>query len=74
MKIVIPNRGPAKKLKQIGIRVTQQEYAFLSELAKQKQASRSFVAETLIRAAMNELKTKGRKPNKPKCLNQNSMS
>jgi hypothetical protein len=53
MEIVIPSK--TKKLKQIGVRLTVKEYELISLIAKEKKASRSFVAETLIRAAMGEL-------------------
>ena len=47
-----------RKTKIVGIRLYEEEYALISSLAKKKKASRSFVAESLIRAAMGELKQK----------------
>lgn len=47
-----------RKTKVIGIRLYKEEYDRITSLAKEKKASRSFVAESLIRAAMGELKQK----------------
>ena len=47
-----------RKTKVIGIRLYKEEYDRISSIAKEKKASRSFVAESLIRAAMGELKQK----------------
>jgi hypothetical protein len=44
-----------RETKVIGIRLYQEEYNLISSVAKQKKASRSFVAETLIRATIGEL-------------------
>ncbi len=38
----------------IGVRLYKEEYDFISEVARKKKASRSFVAESLLRAAMSE--------------------
>ena len=45
-----------RKTKIVGIRLYQEEYDLISAIAKKKKASRSFVAESLIRAAIGELK------------------
>jgi len=39
----------------IGVRLYKEEYDFISEVARKKKASRSFVAESLLRAAISEL-------------------
>jgi hypothetical protein len=44
-----------RKTKVIGVRLYKEEYEFVSEVARQKKASRSFVAESLLRAAITEL-------------------
>jgi uncharacterized protein (DUF1778 family) len=44
------------KSKIVGIRLYKEEYDLISAIAKSKKASRSFVAESLIRAAIGELK------------------
>lgn len=48
-------RQKRRKSKVIGVRLYEEEYQFISEVAKKKNASRSFVAESLLRAAMSEL-------------------
>jgi hypothetical protein len=48
-------RQKRRKTKVIGVRLYKEEYDFISEVARKKKASRSFVAETLLRAAMSEL-------------------
>jgi uncharacterized protein (DUF1778 family) len=45
-----------RKSKVVGIRLYKEEYDLISAIAKKKKASRSFVAESLIRSAMSELK------------------
>jgi uncharacterized protein (DUF1778 family) len=45
-----------RKSKVVGIRLYKEEYDLISAIAKRKKASRSFVAESLIRAAIGELK------------------
>ena len=45
-----------RKSKIVGIRLYKEEYDLISTIAKKKKASRSFVAESLIRAAIGELK------------------
>jgi len=45
-----------RKTKIVGIRLYKEEYDLISAIAKEKKASRSFVAESLIRAAIGELK------------------
>jgi len=45
-----------RKSKIVGIRLYKEEYELISAIAKKKKASRSFVAESLIRAAIGELK------------------
>jgi uncharacterized protein (DUF1778 family) len=45
-----------RKSKVVGIRLYKEEYDLISAIAKKKKASRSFVAESLIRAAMGSLK------------------
>jgi hypothetical protein len=47
-----------RKAKVVGIRLYQKEYDLISAIAKEKKVSRSFVAESLIRAAMGELNSK----------------
>ncbi|MGA8151492.1 MAG: hypothetical protein WB952_11125 [Terriglobales bacterium] len=44
-----------RKSKIVGIRLYKEEYDLISAIAKKKKASRSFVAESLIRAAIGEL-------------------
>ena len=44
-----------RKTKVIGVRLYKEEYEFISEVARKKKASRSFVAESLLRAAISEL-------------------
>jgi hypothetical protein len=48
-----------RKMKVIGIRLYKEEYDLISSIAKKKKASRSFVAETLIRSAIGLLKKEG---------------
>jgi uncharacterized protein (DUF1778 family) len=50
-----------RKTKIVGIRLYKDEYDLISAIAKEKKASRSFVAESLIRAAIGELKVTNRK-------------
>jgi hypothetical protein len=50
-----------RKTKIVGIRLYKEEYELISAIAKEKKASRSFVAECLIRAAIGELKVTNRK-------------
>jgi hypothetical protein len=50
MKIEI--RQKRRKTKVIGVRLYKEEYQFISEVARKKKASRSFVAESLLRAAI----------------------
>jgi len=50
-----------RKTKIVGIRLYKEEYDLISAIAKEKKASRSFVAESLIRAAIGELKVANRK-------------
>lgn len=50
-----------RKSKIVGIRLYKEEYDLISAIAKEKKASRSFVAESLIRAAIGELKLFTRK-------------
>jgi hypothetical protein len=45
-----------RKTKLVGIRLYRDEYDFISAIAKKKKASRSFVAESLIRSAIGALK------------------
>lgn len=45
-----------RKTKLVGIRLYKEEYDLISAIAKKKKASRSFVAESLIRTAIGELK------------------
>jgi len=47
-----------RKTKVIGIRLYKEEYDRISAIAKEKKASRSFVAESLIRGAMGEINEK----------------
>lgn len=47
-----------RKTKVIGIRLYKEEYDRITAIAKEKKASRSFVAESLVRAAMGELEIK----------------
>ncbi|MHB8217054.1 MAG: hypothetical protein ACYDDS_13330 [Candidatus Sulfotelmatobacter sp.] len=51
-----------RKSKVVGIRLYKEEYDLISAIAKKKKASRSFVAESLIRAALGELKEARRLP------------
>ena len=53
MKLEI--REKRRKTKVIGVRLYKKEYEFISKVARKKKASRSFVAESLLRAAMKEL-------------------
>ena len=48
-----------RKTKLIGIRLYKEEYDLISAIAKKKKASRSFVAESLIRSAIGLLKKEG---------------
>ena len=48
-----------RKTKLVGIRLYKEEYDLISAIAKKKKASRSFVAESLIRSAMDFLKKGG---------------
>jgi uncharacterized protein (DUF1778 family) len=54
MEIVI--KAKRRKGKLIGIRLYPEEYDLISAIAKEKEVSRSFVTESLIRAAMETLK------------------
>lgn len=45
-----------RKSKIVGIRLYKEEYDLISAIAKKKEPSRSFVAESLIRAAIGTLK------------------
>jgi hypothetical protein len=49
-------KGQRRKCRIVGIRLYKEEYDLISAIAKKKKASRSFVAESLIRAAIGELK------------------
>ncbi len=51
-------RVPEKrwKSKVVGIRLYKEEYDLISAMAQRKRLSRSFIAESLIRAALDELK------------------
>jgi hypothetical protein len=51
-------REKRHKTKIVGIRLYKEEYDLISSVAKKKKASRSFVAESLIRAAIVALKKK----------------
>jgi uncharacterized protein (DUF1778 family) len=51
-----------RKTKVIGIRLYKEEYDLISSVAKENKSSRSFVAETLLRAAMGELNSKVAQP------------
>lgn len=53
MKIEIKKHR--RKTKLVGIRLYKEEYDLISTIARKKKARRSFVAETLIRAAMGSL-------------------
>jgi hypothetical protein len=53
MKIVINEKR--RKSKIIGIRLYKEEYDLISAIAREKKASRSLVAELLVRAAMGTL-------------------
>jgi uncharacterized protein (DUF1778 family) len=48
-----------RKSKIVGIRLYKEEYDLISAIAKKKKASRSFVAESLVRAAIGQLKDRG---------------
>lgn len=53
-----------RKTKLVDIRLYEEEYDLISAIAQKKKASRSFVAESLIRAAIGTLKeAKNRPPN-----------
>lgn len=41
-----------KKSKLVGIRLTEIEYDIISKIAEKKKASRSYIAEILVRAAL----------------------
>jgi len=47
-----------RKTKLVGIRLYEEEYDFISAVARKKKASRSFVAESLIRVALAELRSR----------------
>jgi hypothetical protein len=49
-------KGKRRKSKIVGIRLYKEEYDLISAIAKRKRVSRSFVAESLIRAAMGALR------------------
>ncbi len=51
-----------KKTKLVGVRLFQEEYDFIGELANKKKVSRSFVAELLLRAALAEVSSVGEHP------------
>jgi hypothetical protein len=54
-----------RKTKLVGIRLYREEYDLISAIARKKKASRSFVAESLIRSAIGLLKQEGnRTPSK----------
>ena len=48
MKIIVEEQR--RKTKLIGIRLYEEEYDLILTIAKKKKVSRSFVAESLIRA------------------------
>ena len=48
-------RQKRRKTKVIGVRLYKEEYDFISNIAKKKKVSRSFVAESLLRAALSDL-------------------
>jgi uncharacterized protein (DUF1778 family) len=48
-----------RKTKLIGVRLYKEEYDLIATLAKEKKTSRSFVAESLLRAAIGEVKSRG---------------
>jgi hypothetical protein len=48
-----------RKTKLVGIRLYKEEYDLISAIAKKKNASRSFVAESLIRSAIGLLEKEG---------------
>jgi hypothetical protein len=54
MKIDIVEKR--RKTKLIGIRLYREEYDAISRLAREKKASRSFIAESLLRAALTALR------------------
>ena len=54
MEIEIKERR--RKTKIIGIRLYKEEYDLISGIAKKKKSSRSFVAESILRAAIGALK------------------
>lgn len=56
-------RPRRRKTKLIGVRLFREEYDLISLIARNKKVSRSFVAESLVRAAMGEL-NKGTKTEK----------
>jgi hypothetical protein len=45
-----------RKTRLVGIRLYKEEYDLISAIANRKKASRSFVAEALIRSAIGLLK------------------
>jgi hypothetical protein len=53
-----------RKAKIVGIRLYKEEYDIISTIAREKGASRSFVAESLIRAALGELNSNGARTRK----------
>lgn len=59
MELVIAKNR--RKIKLVGVRLYKEEYEFITRIAKKKKVSRSFVAESLLRAAMHELKSEGQK-------------
>lgn len=54
-----------KKTYLVGVRLYKEEYELITRLAKRKKVSRSFVAESLLRAAIRELKSEGSNPATP---------
>ena len=48
---------PRRKTKLVGVRLYKEEYELISSVARQKGVSRSFVAESLVRSAIANLRT-----------------
>jgi hypothetical protein len=53
-----------RKSKVVGIRLYKEDYDLISAIAKEKHQAESFVAESLIRAAMGSLKEGKHLPSK----------
>ncbi len=62
MEILINKKR--RKVRLIGVRLYKEEYELISAIARKKRASRSLVAETILRAALEEVNTELKAPAK----------